>query len=198
LKAYYSTGTIDCYSLKGVTGLDCSYNKLTELPELPKELRKLYCACNNLISLPNLPKSLSVLSCTSNHLSSLPILPNSLECLYCSNNQLNFLPKLPKLMTALYCALNQLELLPELPNGLLKFYCDCNPLVFIPPLSFRPPARYVVPKHLEDLHSPENYSEYRKRYQTYIYLITFLTLRFNLLPTVLLNNHFWFPGNTTS
>ena len=37
--------------------IECRYNELTELPELPKNLQTLYCNSNNLSILPNLPES---------------------------------------------------------------------------------------------------------------------------------------------
>ena len=87
--------------------LDCSYNKLTELPELPKSLKKLRCKYNKLTSLPKLPNSLKLLSCENNQLTSLPELPNSLIKLVCWNNQLTSLPELPNSLQHLSCDNNK-------------------------------------------------------------------------------------------
>ena len=43
--------------------LDCFYNELTSLPELPKGLNYLNCFNNQLTSLPVLPKGLRLLYC---------------------------------------------------------------------------------------------------------------------------------------
>ena len=72
-----------------VTELDCSYNNLTALPDLPK-VKKLYCDNNQLTSLPELP-NVTELDCDNNNLTSLPELPQVTE-LFCNENQLSHLP----------------------------------------------------------------------------------------------------------
>ena len=67
-----------------ISVLDCSYNQLTSLPDLPTSLTKLHCFHNQLTSLPNLPASLTTLWCHENQLTSLPDLPTSLTTLECS------------------------------------------------------------------------------------------------------------------
>jgi Leucine-rich repeat (LRR) protein len=72
--------------------LDCSYNKLTSLPLLPKTLINLFCNHNELTYLPVLPKSLKYLECTHNRLLQLPTIPARMfECV-CYHNQLTSLP----------------------------------------------------------------------------------------------------------
>ncbi len=76
----------------GIVTLECYWNKLTSLPELPNSLTFLDCSWNNLTSLPELPNSLTELNCIYNNLTSLPELPNSLTTLYCAYNNLTSLP----------------------------------------------------------------------------------------------------------
>jgi Leucine-rich repeat (LRR) protein len=81
--------------------LDCSYNQLTELPDLRQcvSLVKLYCFNNQLTELPDLSKcvSLKELDCSDNQLTELPDLSKcvSLVDLYCYNNQLTEELKVP-------------------------------------------------------------------------------------------------------
>lgn len=215
LRCYDINGNFTCHSLDGVTKLYCSHNQLQSLPVLPNGLEELFCSNNQLESLPTLPETLKVLNCEINKLKSLPVLPNSLEELYCSSNQLESLPALPNGLRELYCPHNQLLALsehPALPNGLRELYCrnnhlqslpilpesleglicEKNPLVFILPLAKRPKC-YRVPKRFELLHSPENYPNFYNKYQTYVYLITYLVLDCQVLPTILTSDllHFW-------
>ena len=81
--------------------LNCSWNQLTELPDLSKcvSLKELYCSGNQLTELPDLRPcvSLITLSCNYNQLTELPDLSKcvSLEYLSCSDNQLTEEPKVP-------------------------------------------------------------------------------------------------------
>ena len=88
--------------------IDCAYNKLSNLPELPNSLVELHCNNNKFSILPELPNSLIHLNCEYNNLSSLPELPNSLKGLKCFDNDLSNLP--------------------ELPNSLLKISFNYNPI----------------------------------------------------------------------
>ena len=115
--------------------LDCSYNKLILLPDLPNSLERLDCDNNRLKLLPNLPISLEYLDCSDNQLNSFPELPNSLKNLYCSNNQLISLLDLPNSLEKIYCSNNKLTSLPDLPNSLKKLYCDNNQLKSLPDFS---------------------------------------------------------------
>lgn len=71
-----------------ITHLDCSGNKLKQLPPLPKHLVYLDCSNNKLILLPELYDDLVHLECDNNQLTSLPVLPESLNSFSCSNNRL--------------------------------------------------------------------------------------------------------------
>ena len=91
-----------------ISVLDCSYNQLTSLPDLPTSLTKLHCFHNQLTSLPDLPDSLTTLDCYNNQLTSLPNLPTSLTTLWCHENQLTALPNQLTGLTTLWCANNLL------------------------------------------------------------------------------------------
>jgi len=105
-----------------LTYINCSNNKLTELPNtLPNNLEYLNCNNNKLTELPNiLPVNLIELHCYNNNLTSLPdILPNNLRKLYCYNNKLTSLPDIiPNNIKYLYCNDNNLTSLPKLPNNM--------------------------------------------------------------------------------
>ena len=117
-----------------VASLDCSGNKLTELPELPDSLTELICYQNQLTTLPDLPVSLTVLYCNYNELTALPELPANLTYLSCVFNQLATLPELPASLAELFCGSNQLTTLPELPTSLTALICYNNQLTTLPVL----------------------------------------------------------------
>ena len=83
--------------------LDCTYSKLTNLPDLPDSLILLNCSENKLISLPDLPKTLKHLNCQNNKLTNLPYLPENLESLSCETNYLTSLPNLPETILMMMC-----------------------------------------------------------------------------------------------
>lgn len=184
LRCQNNNGNISTYSIKGITELWCSYNQLRTLPVLPNGLKVLVCGNNQLLALSELPETLRELHCENNQLQSLPTLPNGLKVLDCGINQLLALPALPNGLRKLHCRNNQLPSLPVLPGTLEVFYCYNNPLIFVRPLAKRPKL-YRVPKNLRFLHSPENYSNFCEKYQTYVYLITYLALELNVSPTIL-------------
>lgn len=135
-----------------VTELKLQHNNLTELPELPQSLEKLFCYGNALTSLPEqlppkltrlscqynkltqlpekLPETLIILECINNCLTSLPKqLPPGLKTLECNSNALTSLPnQLPPGLEVLDCRDNKLTVLPDLPISLTTFYCGCNQL----------------------------------------------------------------------
>ena len=68
--------------------LDCCFNEITSLDNLPPTLRILYCHWNKITSLDNLPTTLKLLYCTNNEITSLDNLPSKLEVLICHENLL--------------------------------------------------------------------------------------------------------------
>jgi Leucine-rich repeat (LRR) protein len=162
-KSHRHLTTLDGIDLTCVTELDCSFNDLTSLPELPATLLTLICCWNKLTNfslpdtlkyldcsgnnfqngLPKLPKSLRVLHCNNSHLSFLPeTLPESLKKLFCYENNLTSLPKLPLKLITLECDMNKLTNLPELPNTLEDLACFHNNIQTYPKL----------PENLKEFH----------------------------------------------
>ena len=151
------------------TILNLSGLELTELPKLPDNLEKLDCRYNKLSSLSNLP-SLKWLDCRSNKLTDLSTLPTTLTTLYCNGNplpkslilpsniqytdygkysynifnnkkynckgeNLTELPILNDDIEYLDCSDNQITELPlRLPSNLKYLYCQNNKLTRLPEL----------------------------------------------------------------
>ena len=76
-------GILDFKRFTKLTKLNCCYNKITSLDNLPNSLIELYCGKNKITSLDNLPNLLIKLYCSSNKITSLNNLPNSLIKLSC-------------------------------------------------------------------------------------------------------------------
>jgi len=124
----------DLSRFKKLKELYCHRNKLTSLPDLPKNLKELCCYNNELTSLPVLPENLTKLDCHYNKLTSLPVLPKNLEIIFCDHNDLTSLPDLPKELERLDCEYNKLTSLPVLPEKLKKMICFNNKLTSLPVL----------------------------------------------------------------
>ena len=104
----------------GLLSLNCSFNKLEELPDLPNNLEKLFCGKNNLKELPKLPETLKILNCNQNKkISKLPKLPNNLITLSIVDCSISEIPNLPEKLEYLNCDNNNLIYLPN-PNDNLK------------------------------------------------------------------------------
>jgi Leucine-rich repeat (LRR) protein len=146
----------DISRFTGLEKLFCYKNSITELPELPKNLKELTCYGNNLTKIEidelhdlitldcrynkltklpnlNLHKRLLYLFCSENKLKKLPELPDSLQLLRCDHNKLHTLPSLPNNIEELYCDSNQLKKLPLLPRKLVRLVCCNNHLTELPP-----------------------------------------------------------------
>ncbi len=150
----------DLSGIEGFTSLitlDCSNNKLTNLPYLPNPyLKQIRCVNNQLTSLPLFPESLLFLDCSgnkirfitgfpkalqeltlnSNPIRRLPQLPIHLQKLSCVNDSLFALPTLPDDITFLDCSNNMLLKLPKLPAQLSKMIFDNNRLFRLPQLPY--------------------------------------------------------------
>ena len=96
----------DLSRFKKLTFLNCSRNKLTQLPHLNKTLKNLHCHTNKLTELPPLNNELKILDCSHNRLTELPQLNNNLTHLFCYDNQLTWLPPLNNNLTHLSCSDN--------------------------------------------------------------------------------------------
>ena len=120
---------------ENLTHLNCSYNQLTQLPELPTNLTFLNTShCINLVTIESLPHSLEFIDCSYNQINSLPDLPSNLKQLYCAVNTLNTLPNLPYNLTHIDCSFNNLTSLPYLPENLAHINCSYNELTSLPDL----------------------------------------------------------------
>ena len=126
---------VDCYELN-------YYRQESDSIEnhiLPNSLKELECSFNRLTSLPDLPDSLQMLECSYNNLRSFTNvqLPDSLECLYCVSNKLSSFGdnQLPNSLKILDCSGNKLTSLPDFSNIdhelILRFYQDL-PINYIP------------------------------------------------------------------
>lgn len=98
--------------------LNVNHNYLTELPELPKTLKRVVAHTNYITRLPTLPKGLHHLKISDNQLTQLPPLPKGLHTLEVSNNPLQSLPRLPATLRHLDCDETLITELPQLPDGL--------------------------------------------------------------------------------
>ena len=120
---------------ENLTHLNCSYNQITQLPELPSNLTFLDIShCVNLNLIESLPNSLEFFDCSYNQINTLPDLPYNLKQLYCAFNILNSLPNLPYNLTHIDCSFNNLTSLPYLPENLSHINCSYNNLTFLPDL----------------------------------------------------------------
>ncbi len=138
--------SIDCSSsdinnLSGIryfenlTHLNCSYNQITSLQELPPNLTYLNTShCVNLSTIESFPHSLEFIDCSYNQIDILPDLPSNLKKLYCALNILSSLPNLPYNITHLDCSFNNLTSLPYLPENLAHINCSYNQLTSLPDL----------------------------------------------------------------
>ena len=149
-----------------IVHINCAYNSLSSLPELPNSLQELDCTHNKLNSLPKLPKLLEKLSYGFNKISSLSELPNSLIYLYCRYNNISVLPELPNSLTHFDCAYNNLSSLPELPNSLIYFVCGYNNISTFPQLPnslkisyFSNPIHTYIEKYFDG--NIKNYIEHK-------------------------------------
>ncbi|HOZ51132.1 MAG TPA: T9SS type A sorting domain-containing protein [Chitinophagaceae bacterium] len=118
-----------------LTHLDCRLNQLNYLSNLPNSLTYLMCNGNQLISLPNLPPSLVELNCDYNAITSFPLIPNSIQIISCNYNAITSFTNLPSSLITLNCIHNQLTNLPPLPNTLKTLVCIENNFTSLPTLS---------------------------------------------------------------
>lgn len=124
------------------TDLNCCYNDIEKLPDLPHTLKYLKCDSNQLYSLPKLP-NLITLICDGNNLTRLRKLPDTLKILYCGSNQLNTLPRLPNL-EELSFPKNRITRV-KLPDSLKYLNCRSNKIVNL-----------KIPTHLQVLYCDNN------------------------------------------
>lgn len=115
--------------------LDCSYNPITQLTNIPSKLDYLNSSyCINLDSIGTLPNTLTHFDCSYNQISTLPNLPLNLDKLLCSVNKIERIDYLPPSLTHIDCSFNDLKELPDLPESLAIINCSYNQLNSLPDL----------------------------------------------------------------
>ena len=153
-------GIRDLSGIEGFTNLvtlDCSNNKLTQLPCLPNpNVQHIRCTNNQLTSLPFLPASLVSMDCSGNKIKFVFDLPDDLLVFIANGNPLGWLPKLPIHLQKLSCvggdltqspifsdeltevnlSHNKLKKLKKLPTQLSKLVLNNNQLVTLPRLPY--------------------------------------------------------------
>lgn len=110
-------GNLDVIKFNKVTKLKCKNCKITRLLNLPNSLI-LDCYYNELIELNNLPDGLKFLNCSFNKITELDNLPNTLIELNCYSNKIKQLNNLPNGIIMLEYGSNKIKYLNKLPNSL--------------------------------------------------------------------------------
>ena len=131
--------------------LECGYNRLIKLEDLPLGLKKLNCEHNFITNIDCLPSSLTVLICASNCIYKLTSLPDKLYLLDCAKNEIGDIIRLDKLVQ-----LEDVDLSNNQITGIgidlskcvkLKILnCSCNRITVLP----------TLPDNLEELHIHSN------------------------------------------
>jgi hypothetical protein len=107
--------------------LNLSRLKLTTLPPLPSNLRRLKCYRNALTSLEGLPKGLKQIWCNSNNLETLKGLPDGLLFISCADNEnLNSIVDIPDSVRAIRLGdCREVSTITSLPSNLeyLDIWC---------------------------------------------------------------------------
>lgn len=114
--------------------LDLSHLGLTDLPNIPPQIKYLFIN-NNLfnknLNLSHL-KNLKILDCSNNSLTSLPTLPEFLEEILCRNNSIDNIDVITKYnIKRLDCSYNKINKIPII-DSLEILYCSHNNIVHIP------------------------------------------------------------------
>jgi Leucine-rich repeat (LRR) protein len=108
--------------------LNCNYNRLSKLDDLPTQLEILKCVKNNITVLDNLPSNLYYLNCSYNKITNLDNLPSGLEILECRDNLIFELNFLPQSIQKLDISNNPIKSLNDLPSSLSILVIKTKPL----------------------------------------------------------------------
>ena len=121
-----------------ITGLNCAYHGLYELPDISRftKLKRLYCSYNYITSIDNLPNHIEYIFCLNNRISEINNLPLSLLGLFCSSNRIRYIKYLPYRLRRLFCNNNRLISLPDLPYLMDVMYCNNNFFYCLPYLPY--------------------------------------------------------------
>ena len=123
--------SIDLLHTEDMLYINCSYNKIKKLDDLPRHLKTLVCDNNNLTMLNNLPPKIKYLDCSSNDIIEILNVPSELIFLKCSSNKITLLEKLPNTLLTLFCDYNKITSLENLPNSLELLVCDDNKITLL-------------------------------------------------------------------
>ncbi len=113
--------------------LNCSYNQLTELKNLPDSLLYLNCRQNKLKKII-LPPNLKTFECTYNQIERLKM-PDSLEEVYCASNKIKKIVHISKNLKHFNCFDNDITNLPSLPKDLIELIVSTNKIKKLPLLN---------------------------------------------------------------
>lgn len=108
--------------------IDCSFNNISELPEIPENVSTLYCNVNNLIKVPKFNEGLVYLDLECNQLTSIEGLPESLLFLNIAKNEITKIAKVPKKLSRFKISSNQIKRVPEMPQSITSFNVLFNKL----------------------------------------------------------------------
>lgn len=117
----------DCEIETGATTrLDVSNNSITELVNLPSDLKWLDCSKNRLRKTPVMPQCpLEYLNISFNRRIRIQLLPDSINTMICVCCELTSLPaELPRSLEYLDVSNNMLAVIENLPENLLEFHCS--------------------------------------------------------------------------
>lgn len=103
--------------LKRLKVLNCCYNSLKIVCNLPDNLEELYCI-NNEIKFLECPRNLKILWCSNNKIKNLKNLPDTLDIVYCSYNLIEKISNIPENIKELILSCNNLQDLPELNDSI--------------------------------------------------------------------------------
>ena len=109
--------------LNNLRVIDCSYNKLLLVNDLPPNLEILDCRGNDIIDL-ELPKSLVKLNCEGNDISHL-VIPEKLEELYANNGKITCITNNSTMLRTMLVKGNLLSFL-EVPESVRVLDCSNN------------------------------------------------------------------------
>ena len=117
---------------KNIKSLDISNKEIIGILCLKKfkKLEYLNCCFNKINELVNLPSSLKNLNCYFNEINELVNLPSSLKNLNCSNNKIEKLNNLSENIIELNCSFNKIIEIKTHPSSLKKLIIHFNEIIF--------------------------------------------------------------------
>lgn len=112
-----------------VRTLDLTRLGLTEIPELPINIQRIWLQDNKIKNIYMLPPQLTFLNLSSNELEFIDTdLPETLTYLLVQRNKLQCLPYLPDSLEIINMSYNNINTLSNIPRNLDRLYCWDNPV----------------------------------------------------------------------